>query len=156
MPTSQQNHVDAEGPAARRLVSSDMDVVCLVKRFASDEAVCQRPLLALPEAFLQRLPSNLPERDRPLNPLPLARRRGWVDLARLVLATRSFEDKQGAVNYLLKAAAGGSAAQSAKCPLPWHAEDHSQEIVRLEDARLSPSYRCLFPLVRFRATLKRQ
>ena len=148
--------MDAEGPASRDLAPSDMDVICLAKRFASDENVCQKPILALPHEFLQRLATRLPERQRPLNPLPLPRRRGWVDLARLVLQTTSFQDKAGAVNYLLKAAAGGSEAETSQVALPWHSVDHAHELVRLEDARLSSTFCTLFPVARFRATLKRR
>ena len=133
-----------------------MDVVCLVKRYASDEHVSQKPILALPASFMGRLESRTPERDRPMAPLHLERRKMWVDLARLIVETPHVHEKQRAVQYLLKAAEGTSVACCAKSPLPWHMEDHSQGLVRLQDAGPGSSFLTLFPVARFRATLKRR
>ena len=132
----------------------DSDVVAIVKRYASDESVSQSPTLALPQIFLDRLPTTLPEQERPLNPLSATRRRGWLEMARLLNHTPHFENRGRAVEYLIQAADGSSVACCNQEPLPWHAREQEASIVRLEDVNDS-AYRHIFPVQRFRATLRR-
>ena len=145
-------HIHSEGPVARTIVKSDFDVICYVKRYASDESVSQKPLLALPHAFLSRLPAALPTGQRALAPLSLKRRKEWLALAQELFRRKRFSS--GSIRYLLKAAEGGTIVVEDEVPLPWHCADHEHGIVRLEDAPPN-TFLKLFPVARFKATLRR-
>ena len=137
---------------ARSLLKSDFDVICYVKRYASDESVSQKPMLALPYEFLSRLPSPMPNLQRALAPLSLTRRKQWLALAQELFRRKRFS--QGSIRYLLKAAEGCTIVEEDAVPLPWHNADHEHGIVRLEDAPPN-TFLKLFPVARFRATLRR-
>ena len=146
-----------EGSGARRFVESDSDVIVFLKRYASDEGVCQRPLLVLPHQFLSRLPTPVPEDTRAMKPLDLERRKGWLELARYLNDARmlSRQDKDRAILYLVDAAAGSSSSCCPKEALPWHATAHQQNLVLLQNLRQDSTFLKLFPVARFRATIKR-
>ena len=146
--------VENSGPATRGLVRNDYDAVCLVKRYASDASACQKPVLVLPHTFLSRLPTPLPEVERPLAPLPVGRRKSWLELAKFLMGSPKFAGRARAVQYLLKAAEGRSTACCPKEPLPWHEREPDDNIVRLQDASLN-SYLRLHPVNKFKATLRR-
>ena len=150
MPSDARIH--SEGAAARTVVKSDFDVICYVKRFASDESVSQKPLLTLPHEFLNRLPSRMPTRQRPLVPLSALRRKQWLELAQELFRRKRFS--QGSIRYLLKAAEGGTIVAEDAVPLPWHIADHEHSLVRLEDAPPN-TFLKLLPVAKFRATLRR-
>lgn len=150
MPTDAR--IRAEGPLARTIPKSDFDVICYVKRYASDESVSQKPILALPHEFLVRLPSPIPTLERPLAPLSLNKRKQWLALAKELFHRKRHTARS--VRYLLKAAEGGTIAAEAAVPLPWHTSDHELRVVRLEDAPANTFFK-LFPVAKFRATLRR-
>ena len=150
MPTGTK--IDASGRGSRGLIPSDMDVICNLKRYASDESPCQRPVLVLPECFRGRLRTPLPGEKRPLHPLSLERRRNWADLASVLLENRK---RHRTVRYLIRAAQGGSVAEGDLFPLPWHLESHENNLVYLENTPVN-TYLTLFPVARFKATLKRE
>ncbi|CAE7499632.1 unnamed protein product [Symbiodinium sp. CCMP2592] len=144
--------IQSEGPMARTVPKSDFDVICYVKRYASDESVSQKPLLVLPHDFLARLPSLIPALERPLAPLGLKKRRQWLALAQELFQRKRNSDRT--VRYLLKAAQGGTIASEDAVLLPWHTSNHELRLVRLENASPNTFFK-LFPVARFRATLKR-
>ena len=150
MPSDARIH--SEGPVARTLVKSDFDVICYVKRYASDEKVSQKPLLALPHAFLSRLPTPLPTLQRALAPLSLNKRKQWLALAQELFRRKRFST--GSIRYLLKAAEGGTIVVEDEVPLPWHSAEHEHGIIRLEDAPPT-TFLKLLPVARFKATLRR-
>ena len=150
MPSDARIH--SEGPVSRTVARSDFDVICYVKRYASDESVSQMPLLVLPNAFLYRLPSPMPSMQKPLAPLSLTKRKQWLALAQELFRRKRFSS--GSILYLLKAAEGGTIVAEDAVPLPWHNADHEQRLVRLEDAPPN-SFLKLFPVAKFRATLRR-
>ena len=156
MPETHRDRIVAQGSAVRNLVISDYDVICMCKRFVSDETPCQKPVLALPNAFLQRLPGDLPSTTRPLNPLSVDRRKNWADLSKALLSSRGKDPSliRRSVQYLLAAARGLSTAQGGPSPLRWHSESHEDRLVRLQDAPAT-SFLKLYPVVKFKATLKR-
>ena len=131
-----------------------MDVICYCKRYASDETPSQRPTLVLPESFLDRLPSPLPQSQRPLAPLGLLRRKQWAELCRELLSSGSRQPPARTLRYLLKAAEGGTIGAEEAAPLPWHGANHQHRLVRLEDVPPT-TFLKLFPMARFRANLKR-
>lgn len=145
-------HIHSEGPLARTLAKNDLDVICYVKRYASDESVSQKPLLALPHDFLTRLPSPLPTLQKPLVPLSLTKRRQWLELAKELFRRKRFS--QGSIQYLLKAAEGGTIVAEDAVPLPWHSADRQHALVRLENAPPN-TFLKLFPVAKFKATLRR-
>ena len=132
-----------------------MDVVCAVKRYASDESPSQQPVLVLPAISLQRLPSPVPTARRPFHPLSVDRRLNWAALAKTLLTSLQQDpDVYRTVRYLLKAAEGESLAMGPGSPLTWHGARHDPNLIQLRDAPPT-TFLKLFPVAKFRATLKR-
>lgn len=121
------------GPAGHTLMEHELDVIVLVKRFASDDnlaqdtcilipnmfhiAYCyqntnklkhlngpaQEPMLALPYKYLDYLP-DCPSVPRALNPPKPAKRKDYVYLARVLLNRFPTQVMSRAVSYLLEVA----------------------------------------------------
>ena len=78
-PTSMR--ITSSGPAARLLPPHPNDVVCVPKRYATDQTASQQPVLVLPQSFLNRLQSASPSISRPARPTHADRRATWLELA---------------------------------------------------------------------------
>ena len=79
VPTSMR--ITSSGPAARLLPPHPNDVVCVPKRYATDQTASQQPVLVLPQSFLNRLQSVSPSISRPARPTHADRRATWLELA---------------------------------------------------------------------------
>ena len=150
-----QFSINAQGRGARDLQPHPNDVICVTKRFCSDTAASQRPVLILPQSFLQRLPSSLPLTLRPQKPVPAERRASWLELASVLLRQRPLEGARlvRAVSYLKAVATGQSRPQNVGLsPLPWHERAKQPDL--LEGVADLSSFPRLLPVAAFKARLR--
>ena len=105
------------GPGKNDFVESANDVVCCVKRYASDKGlsqdrqaiqnvfasfpfVWQEPLLVFPAEYMELL-GDVPQVPRPLKTFDTDRRKKLVLLANLILSNENTESAARTVRYLL-------------------------------------------------------
>ena len=104
-------------PAARLVPPHPLDIVCAVKRYASDSQVAQPPVLVVPRGRFSRLPSVLPVGVRPRNPAKHARK--WLDLAEELLRSLGNQSAKHTADYLISLALGQRGLDPPP-PLPFH------------------------------------
>lgn len=129
------------------------DVVCVCKRYASDNEPAQRPVLVLPQSFLSRLPSPLPSNARPDKVTAADRRASWLELATILLRQKPLEGEQlvRAVKYLQWVGEGrGTPEGTVLQPLPWHVSEKPRDVLQG-----LASYPVLLPVAAFKAQLRR-
>lgn len=134
---------------ASRLPEHPLDVVCMVKRHASDPNLAQEVLLACPYCRLERL-TPLPTTLVPRKLVPIERKRKWVELANFVLRQRCKLDCQRTARFLLDLV--NDPPPPSMVPLPW--------LERIEDAcvgvpSLPDVLDRLAPVMKFKATIRR-
>ena len=147
--------ISADGRGARGLPIDPDDVVVITKRYVSDSAASQAPVLVLPQSFLGRLNSWIPQTVRPPRETPAARRQSWLDLAQMLLAqpeaTLTAEVMQS-VNYLIMVGSGKFPPVSLE-PLPWH-ETVQQPLERYPNVHSLRTFPILLPVAAFKAQLR--
>ena len=146
--------ITSSGRGAANLRESPDDVACITKRYASDSAASQRPVLVLPQAFLSRLPSRLPETARPDKVTPADKRASWLQLAETLLLQKPLPDIKLArcVAYLQWVGSGRGAPEGASFePLPWHANPKDGH--GAGPLNVNSTFAKLLPVAAFKATL---
>ena len=138
------------------LLATDLDdVVVITKRYASDTAASQSPVLVLPQAFLSRLGSRIPQTARPPRETPAARRQSWLDLAQILLDQPEAAltgDVMRSVQYLHMVGSGQYPPVSFE-PLPWH-ETVQPALERYPNVESLRSFPVLLPVATFKAQLR--
>lgn len=130
-------------------------MICLVKRYLSDEGACQQPVLILPHAWLERLTTPLPVSLRPIkNPKP-AKAQAWLDLAKVLLHQDMDQSAARSIAYLIDLAQGLPGQAGADLPdLPWHrAAADARDALQLQGV-LPHATRPLLPVMAFKAALR--
>ena len=144
---------------------SPYDVICMVKRHASDDHLCQdpflflsallapllvqEPILAFPHRFLSRL-GPLPQEPRPLTPLKPQKRAAYISLAEALLKMQPCESTARSVNFLLELC--NNLAPEPVPRLPWF-EEPSRPL-QLQ-ANLPNALARIAPAMRFHANIGR-
>ena len=122
----------------------------------SDATASQCPVLVLPQSFLPRLGTAIPQESRPYSFAPPSRRLMWLELAELLLRQQVVPPKVArSVNYLLRVGQG-QVPPVVFQPLPWHEEEKSRDLVNLDDLHSSRgSTSLLLPVANFKANLRK-
>ena len=147
--------ISADGRGARGLATDPDDVVVITKRYASDTAASQSPVLVLPQAFLSRLGSRIPQTARPPRETPAARRQSWLDLAQILLDQPEAAltgDVMRSVQYRHMVGSGQYPPVSFE-PLPWH-ETVQPALERYPNVESLRSFPVLLPVATFKAQLR--
>lgn len=128
------------------------DVVCVPKRYATDQTASQQPVLILPQSFLNRLQSASPSISRPARPTPADRRGTWLDLAESLLRQHP-ESVQVArsVRYLVRVGRG-EVPPPAFEPLPWLESDKPE--ILLDGLHTTSTASLLLPVATLKARLR--
>jgi hypothetical protein len=124
-----------------------------VKRYCTDDAAAQPPVLVLPQQFLSRLPTTLPVTAGRKLSVALEKRQSWLDLARIVLeeAPEVTEHVRRSVDYLVRVGQGHAPPVNLQ-PLPWH--ETAKDPDRLRGADSMRSFPMILPVARFKAQLR--
>ena len=136
------------GRAAQTLPEHPSDVVCLVKRHASDANLFQEVMLAVPYVRLFRLPP-LPTRPKPFKKIPVDKKKGGLDLAQFMLSQRGNLDVARTAKFLIGLVTDPNPTEMV--PLPWFATPSE---VDPEPPRLPSSLDRLAPVMKFKATIR--
>ena len=132
-----------------------LDVVVVVKRWVTDPAPSQDPVLVLPHGRLSQLPGPVPVSLRPPKApkYPLQ----WLGLAQeLIRIYPADESMRRAAKYLLDLSSG-TRGQGALPALPWHsAAQGDPELVAMAQAMFTPiALQQLWPAARLTVRVQR-
>ena len=132
-----------------------LDVVVVVKRWVTDPAPSQDPVLVLPHGRLSQLPGPVPVSLRPPKApkYPLQ----WLGLAQeLIRIYPADESMRRAAKYLLDLSSG-TRGQGALPALPWHSAARGDpELVAMAQAMFTPiALKQLWPAARLTVRVQR-
>ena len=173
--------IESHGPGADSASISPDDIIVIVKRYMSDSDLCQArpfsrvlfilwfalkryftfvgiylpfkvPMLALPQDFLVRLGTPLPEEVHPCAMIPREKRQKWVELAEVLTRRAPTESTQRTVQFLISL--GTETLENTVDVLPDLPFCSKHEKVDQIDTSNPYVFRTHIPAMRFRATLR--
>jgi hypothetical protein len=125
LPGELKEEITSSGRGWAGNLAHDDDIVCCVKRRASDKELAQPPVLVLPVAFLGRA-VGIPQELSPVNIPPPSYKLGWLDLASALLGLWGPIDSDRSVRYLVALARGDVYHNILPRPLPYHQNPRQQ------------------------------
>ena len=117
------NHlpITVAGPGARAAAEHPLDVICCVKRYASDNSCSQAPMLAIPCERFHNIPEAVPTSLRVHNTPSDALLKDWLELAEYLLNTWAHDANMlRAAQYLYDLTTNGHLAIDDRDSLPFH------------------------------------
>lgn len=135
-----------------RFAPHPLDVVCICKRWAADQAPCQSPNLVIPYQRIDRL-RDLPCAVRPRNPPKHPLR--WLELASSLLNIIGSDSAGRTSRYLIDLALGRVGLGEAPQPMPLHSQGRPEADLRVLAALNAPVLAVqLLPAAQFRVRIR--
>lgn len=154
LPADMQNRVEATGPGARLHAPHPLDIIALLKRRASDNSLCQAPVLVLPHGRAAVL-SPLPLKVKPRIPHRLSDE--WLQLAEYLIHHGLTQSSARTVRYLV-ALAGGSLGGKPLPDLP-HLRSAARGVAIIHGIHdvidFQGALREVLPVMHFKASIRK-